>query len=353
MVLFRKLYTRAQLEMGNDISKNVSSLDELEEVIYKCLDRDRGWVEYHADGLADLTDPLQLDETSLKIAGSEREYFKHIRDGYFNEAISVLSEYDDDKIDKLFRGWLVQLCARASYYLGNEDLASEFQKHTYSLNKNLLRPKIEPLYAPLSNPGEQSRAIIRPILEYRQRKGYLSEFDQITSQLTPTATKNQFEESLKEFGSILGFQTQRPEKKESPQKGPDVLWILDENKALIIEAKSRKKKNNKLNKDNYGQLLTSYEWFKDKYPEYQGTKVVVHPNKYATDSISVSDTYALTMEGLSELRSNARILISELCKSNEPSETLAAKCEKRIKELKLTPEGIIKHFLTPFETVTG
>jgi len=164
------------------------------------------------------------------------------------------------------------------------------------------------------------------------------------------ATANQFEESLKRFGSILGFQTQRPEKEEFIKKGPDVLWILDENKALIIEAKSRKKQDNKLNKDEFGQVLTSYEWFKDKYPRYQGIKVVVHPNNYTTDSILASDTYALTMGNLSAMLSNAGILISELCKSTAPSETLIAKCESRIKELKLTPEGIIERFLTPFES---
>ena len=342
--------TRAQLEMGNEISKNVSSLQEFEETINKCLNRDISWVEYHADSLAELTDSIQPDVDSLEIAESERKYFKHIRDGYYDKAISVLSEYDNEGIDKHFRGWLVQLCARASYYWGNESQASEFQKHTYSLNKSLLRPQVEPPYVSLSNLGEQSRAIVKPILEYKQRKGYLAQFDEIKSQLNPIATSNQFEESLKRFGSILGFQTQRPEKEEFVKKGPDVLWILDENKALIIEAKSRKKQANKLNKDEFGQVLTAYEWFKGKYPRYQGIKVVVYPNNYTTDSISASDTYALTMDNLSIMLSNARILISELCISSAPSETLIAKCESRIKELKLTPEEIIEHFLTPFES---
>lgn len=342
--------TRAQLEMGNEISKNVSSLQEFEETINKCLNRNISWVEYHADSLAELTDPIQPDVDSLEIAESERKYFKHIRDGYYDKAISVLSEYDNEDIDEHFRGWLVQLCARASYYWGNESQATEFQKHTYSLNKSLLRPQVEPPYVSLSNLGDQSRAIVEPILEYKQRKGYLAQFDEIKSQLNPIATTNQFEESLKRFGSILGFQTQRPEKEEFIKKGPDVLWILDENKALIIEAKSRKKQDNKLNKDEFGQVLTSYEWFKDKYPRYQGIKVVVHPNNYTTDSILASDTYALTMDNLSAMLSNAGILISELCKSTAPSETLIAKCESGIKELKLTPEGIVERFLTPFES---
>jgi len=56
------------------------------------------------------------------------------------------------------------------------------------------------------------------------------------------------------------------------------------------------------------------------------------------------------MDSLSEMVSDARILVSELCGSSAPPETLSAKCESKINELKLTPEGIIEHFLTPFES---
>jgi hypothetical protein len=86
---------------------------------------------------------------------------------------------------------------------------------------------------------------------------------------------------------MLVFVSQRPEKIYGI--GPDVLWLLNENLGLVIEAKSRKHPKNPLTKENYAQLLTSIEWFKKEYPNYKYIAFSVHQNINTTKAIVTHD----------------------------------------------------------------
>ena len=83
---------------------------------------------------------------------------------------------------------------------------------------------------------------------------------------------------------------------------------LDDKTAWVMEAKSRKQSDNWLTKTEHGQLLQSYEWFQVHYPNVVGVRVVVHPNVYATDSVTVGQSMALTMPKVSELVGSVRTL---------------------------------------------
>ncbi|MBA7698084.1 hypothetical protein ES703_106759 [subsurface metagenome] len=164
--------------------------------------------------------------------------------------------------------------------------------------------------------------------------------------LVPEASSNQFENSLMELGQIIGFHAQRPEHEYG--KGPDVLWIIESKKALIIEVKSRKEAKNALTKDEHGQLLESFQWFQEQYPDVQGYKVVVHPNALVTDVVTSKGSYALTLTNLAVLLTNTRQLISELCSIPMSDSTLIAKCDKLLTDHILSPNLLIDKFLEPF-----
>ncbi|MFB3764178.1 MAG: DEAD/DEAH box helicase [Methanotrichaceae archaeon] len=340
--------TQAQMQLGNEISRDVKSFEEFRDTIEKCLKRDSDWIEYHADRLAEQTNQQKQDIVSLKVAGIERRHLKLIRDGYYDDSIAVLkSALEKGKIDDDLLGWLYQLCARAAYFWGNEERANDFQKEAFSLNKRLLKPRLELPYLPFSEPGIQSIRVVEPLKEYRERRGYVSEFKRITSWLNPHATTNQFEQSLQELGCMLGFHSERPE--NSLGKGPDVLWIVEDNHGFIIEAKSNKKPDNPFTKEDLSQMITSNEWFTTEYPEYKATKIVVQPNNYASPAISTNDIYVLTLDRLYSIISNVGTLIYELANSSSTQEVLVKMCERRLNELNLTPSGIIDNFLVPMK----
>ncbi|MDJ0800934.1 MAG: DEAD/DEAH box helicase family protein [Calothrix sp. MO_167.B12] len=347
--------TRAQFEMGVDISKSVTSKEELYDTIMRCLSHDKEWTQYHAETLAESTECIEEDKNSLNQAAVERKAFKLIRDGYFDKAISKLEKYCEDneekqdKLDKKSRGWLKQFAARAAHYWGETQKAQKLQKEAFANNNLLIRPIVTPPYKPITIPGQQTESLVDKITKYKPlRRAYLAWFEQAVSQLVPESSANQFEQGLKDLGSILGFQTERPENIYG--EGPDVLWLFHNNHGLVIEAKSRKKEKNFLNKDNHGQLLVSVEWFKKNYPDYSYTPVSVHPNVNATKNAVADATKALTYDKLNELITNTRNLLTKLCDSALPDEQLIFECEKLLSDSRLTPESIIEHYLVQFQS---
>ncbi|MCE2696488.1 MAG: DEAD/DEAH box helicase family protein [Nostocales cyanobacterium LE14-WE4] len=343
--------TRAQFEIGIEISKNVVDKKALHDTIIQCLNRDKSWIEYHSETLAELTESLEEDKTFLDQASIERKVFKLMRDGYFEKAISKLEKYWQNgvEIDQKSRGWLKQLAARAAFFWEKTDLSQQLQQQAYEDNHNLLRPQVIPPYVPLTNPGKQAEAIINRITSnYKNnRRGYLAWFRQISFDLVPEASANRFEEALKDLGLILGFDAERPEKIYG-NKAPDVLWLLDDKLGLVIEAKSRKYENNPLNKENYGQLLASVEWFKKEYPTHSCIPVSVHRNTDTTKSIVINDSRALTLNKLNQLITDLSLLLQELCESKVSDDQLVIRCEQFLDNSKFKPDSLIKEYLVAF-----
>jgi len=353
--------TRAQVLMGVEISKNINSRSELIRTINLCFHRDLEWVKYHAETLADLDKPDQINTDELKHADTERKAFHLWRSNNYDKAIAKLSKYyqstnrldeqseQTDKLDEQSKGWLLQFAARIAFFWDRKDLAQELQQRAYGYNNRLIRPLAITSYTPIIKPGKQAKTIVAKIQNFVMRRGYIAEFEEVVSYLVSQASANQFEQALERLGSMLGFSTQRPE--HAYGQGPDVLWLVNDNLGLVIEAKSRKNAKNALTKAQHGQLLTSVEWFKKEYPAYSHIPVSVHPNISATKSAGTNESRALTLEKLNELIVNARNLLSELCDSALTAEELVIQCEKLLSASNLKPLSLVEHFLVPFETV--
>jgi hypothetical protein len=164
--------TRAQFEMGVEISRSVTDKQDFAKTISLCFDRDKNWIEYHAETLAENTDLTDDNSTTLDQAAVERSVFQLVRSGYFDKAIRKLEKYcesgsksEEEKIDAKSRGWLKQLTARIAYYWGKTDMAQKLQQSAYSDNYNLLRPQVTPPYIPLTIPGQQAETIISKITD--------------------------------------------------------------------------------------------------------------------------------------------------------------------------------------------
>jgi replicative superfamily II helicase len=342
--------TNAQFEIGRTVSKNVSDAEDLSKTVGRCLKRDREWMEYHAEQLAELASPVEAKAGALDTAAVERAAFRLFREGYLEKAIEKLAAHISaaPKLDPKSKGWLLQIAARIADAWGNLDRAQQLQQHAYSENKNLLRPKVLPPYVAAHVSGKQAQEVVRKIAEFGYRRGYLAYFDETVSNLTASSSANQFEEGLAELGRILGFYAERPE--NDHQIGPDVLWLLDGTTGLIIEAKSRKNEGNALTKDQHGQLLNAAEWFRATYPSYTGVRISVHPKPVASPRTVTGASKALTLDRLNGLIADARSLLETLCTSAAPDQDLVPRAETLLGKTRLNPTGLVEKYMVPFES---
>ncbi|MDD2466932.1 MAG: DEAD/DEAH box helicase family protein [Desulfobulbus sp.] len=340
--------TRAQLEIGSDISKEVSSLNDLAETIKRSFERDKGWIGYHAETLAELVDEDPPDEMRFIQAAGERKAINLWHDGYHAKAIAKIEKTlaDTLALDPQTCGWMEQLSARIADNWGHPERAEDLQRQAYAHNRNLLRPKILPPYRPLSTPGAQAKVIVNQLGDYRSRRGFLQSFEEIIIHLHKNSSANQFEQALADLATMIGFSSERH---DDNGEGPDVLWLLPGKLGLVIEAKSRKKEKNALTKEEHGQLLVAAEWFACNYKGYGCVRISVHPKNRATKAAVAGASHALTYEKLAALVSDARVLLSSLCKSQLSEADLVIECERLLASSSLKHERFVENYLLPFK----
>jgi replicative superfamily II helicase len=340
--------TRAQLDMGIEITKEIQDSKELLETVKRCLRREKEWVRYHAESLAALTEEKDVDVQSLSMAGAERKAFQLWRDGYHDSAIQKLAKiYDKENVDPLTRGWYLQLAARIAYSWGNAERSQELQQQAYAKNRNLLRPRVLPQLEAVKLPGAQAASILNQLKPYRFRKALLADFEETVSHLVPESSSDQFESALEQLGIYIGFAAQRPEKKEG-NVGPDVLWLLPNKHAWIIEAKSRKLGKSIFTKENHGQLLVSDQWFIQAYPDVAGKRVSILPTNKATRNSVPQNSLAFTLPNLEKLVTSARALLTELCDFPGARDAQLQLAEKLLKKFALRAEDLEHNFLLKF-----
>lgn len=340
--------TRAQLEMGAEISKEVKDLKDLASTIRRSFNRDKSWIEYHAETLAELVDDDAPDARRFNQAAAERKAVDLWHDGYHEQGIAKIEKAlpEGASIDPQARGWMQQLAARIADRWGNRERAEDLQRQAYANNRNLVKPKVVPPYRPLPIAGSQEEMIVRQIGSYRLRRGLLQSFEDTVVHLHHEASANQFEEALTGLATMIGLAAERH---DASGEGPDVLWLLPQRVGLVIEAKSRKKEKNALTKDEHGQLLVAAEWFASKYKGYRCVRVCVHPRNRATKAAVAGASHALTYEKLAALVSDARVLLTTLCESQLSETDLLAECSRRLARSPLRADRLVDSYLMPFE----
>ena len=139
------------------------------------------------------------------------------------------------------------------------------------------------------------------------------------------------------------------ERHDDNGEGPDVLWLLPNKMGLVIEAKSRKKENNALTKEEHGQLLIADEWFHNNYLDYSSVRISVHPQNRATKAAVAGASYALTYEKLNALVSDARIVLSHLCESKLNESDLITECDHILEQSNIKFDKLVANYLSSFE----
>ncbi len=338
--------TRAQLDMGAAVSKEICDLKDMASTILKSFDRDSDWVEYHAETLAETVKQEASDSHRFDVAATERKAFDLWYAGYHEKAIDRLRNPNGlTSLDPQTRGWLLQFASYIAYDWGNSELADKLQREAYAENRNLLRPKTLPPYRPLPKPSKQAAAIASQFRGYHLRRGFLKHFEEVVSYLHAKATANQFEQSLVEFAQLIGLSSERC---DNHGVGPDVLWLLPQLVGVIIEAKSRKDGKNSFTKEEHGQLLVAEQWFKKEYPGYKAVRVSVHPSNIATEAAIASGSYALTYEKLNAMIADARTLFRKLSESQLTDIEVEAECTRLLEVSSIRADRLLEHYMVPF-----
>lgn len=339
--------TRAQLDMGSTVSKEVQDHKELARTVATSFDRDPDWIEYHAETLAEGVEHEPADANRFDIAAAERKAFNLWADGYNDKAIARIDKGINaaQLLDTQTRGWLLQLAGRIANHWGQAERGDELQREAYGNNRNLLRPRVMPPYRPLATPSAQAKVIVKQLQGYRIRRGLLKRFEDVVAQLHAHSTANQFEQALVELAQMIGLSAERF---DSGGQGPDVLWLLPQKVGFIIEAKSRKKEKNALTKDHHGQLLVAEQWFIQNYPGYTAVRISAHPTNKATKPAAATDSYALTYERLAALISDARSLFTSLCESQLADDQLAAECARELERSSVRADKLVQNYLLRF-----
>ena len=340
--------TRVQLELGIAISERIHSFKQLGDTVRQSFNRDHAWVEYQAQVLAEETSNPSIDEASLLVAGQERRFFRLLLDGYYDKAITTQNTFTDSQagIDAKIKGWLYQQSARAAWLWGHEEKCDELQRQAYHANKMLLRPRVAPPHTPLISPTDQSKQILNQLNNYSPRRGLLIAFEELVGWLTPQSTSNQFEESLKKLGNILGYNASRPEDEDGV--GPDVLWLLSASEALVLEAKSRKTGAKPITKEEHSQLLESMVWFSENYATHTVHSAIVNAVPLVTKNVTPGTALALTLSNLDLLIQRTRSLIQGITSTSVSEDTILARCEQLLSQLQLNPQGI-RTYLEPLK----
>jgi replicative superfamily II helicase len=339
--------TRTQIKMGHTISKSLKTRPKLFETVSQCLERDPEWTSFHAETLADATEEEKVDAGAITVASAERDALRFWLANDFDAAIGNLRAAANNQ-DSRMQGWLLQNAARVAYFGGREEHSRNLQKEAFFNNPLLFPPETAIEYQPISSPGEQGSNIADNIKEFEFRKGARDEFEKTVSYLAPSSSSNQFEEALKNLGTLLGYKAQRPDHETGA--GPDVLWLSGKQNAAVIECKHRKENRNPLNKDEHGQLLTSVQWFDSRYPNRNSISFVVHPTEEATEQAAADRTYVMSIAKLERMLVAANGLFSDLSLLTEVGSDLEKRCSELLVKYKLRYEDL-PEYLSYFRAV--
>ncbi len=338
--------TKAQIEIASKTTEGINDVQTLFDTIDQCLNRDKNWVDYHAQELAALTALPKPDKVKLQTIGTMRKAFNLADYGNYESAIAKLNKIFGLNIDDKYKGVASEMQARFYFSWGKVSESENKQKAAFSLNRNLLKPKTTPPYQVMHPKLEQARAIFDSLKEYHFKVGFLEDFDRTILNLNSNVTSNQFEAALNDLAKFIGIQSERPE--NTYKQGPDVLWLLPDNSAYVIEVKSLKKPENKFVKKDLGQLLSSLEWFNEKYEGFVGNPVSIHENENADNSIAVARVKVLTLNALSNLVSKIKGFLYEICRDDLSESELISTIESSLVSNKLTYSDISRIYLKKF-----
>lgn len=267
--------TRAQLALSRDVAAQVENapLSAIMDTARQALNRDKDWIGFAKNALADLPTQTQVIRDS---AVAERTAFDAARLDDYSGAARILTEAAEAE-EPREAGALFE---QAAVYIDAVDPTQAQQLLTLARGRNpyVVRPLVGTPFEPITSEGSQAAvAQERLAANYTNPAKLQLDIVAIVDDLRfdPDLPAEQFEDALRRLGHLLGVGSQRPE--HTFGKGPDNLWALGSDKYWVIEAKSGATSPG-IGKRDMGQLQQSMQWFGERYnlPAH-AEAVMIHP----------------------------------------------------------------------------
>ena len=340
--------TRAQMDLSMEVSKQIQwkNLNEIEEVINYCLDKDEKWLMASKGALVHIKYPAEGFITPFVL--EQRKAFDCAQIGQFAEAIKSMQQAVNSISEKRMKGWLQQQLAEYTHFIDPVE-SQEILKSAVGNNRYVLKPRGGISYTKL---------MTHNMNQARQASDYLKQYEENLNKLIVIAngyidelefrpeTAFRFEHALAMMAYFIGFKSQRPEAEFG--KGPDVLWETGELRYFIIECKNGAVVDT-IAKDYCNQLNGSMLWFKEKYDSTcVGVPIMVHPaNRIEYSATLHESSRIITAEKLKNLKDAFRKFVTALAsrKIGDP-EGIA----KLLDAFSLTADKFIKAYTVDFKT---
>lgn len=337
---------RLQIGIGEELVEQMKSeggqLTTIASLIGQCLRRDETWKEYYKNRMSKLTPDEPQDEHLARVI-SERNAEILYRQRQFKKASDTLNDAIGSA-DVKDRGWLLQLMATYLYPIDRRQ-SMDKQLRAHVENPNLFRPESGITYSKLISTGTRTSRILEWIRQHESNSSVILEVNGIMEKLSwGTSPSELFEQGMCELGRVLGFISDRPEKKTG--EGPDNLWNIHGKTHWIIECKSQVKgSRTEISKTEAGQLHISIGWFQKHHEKEEGLPIFVHPAKKLASGTYINKPFwVLTMNGLKKMRTNTANLYKSLGKI--PFDNLSENSiAQELREHHLETDGLMKEYL--------
>ncbi|MGB2728320.1 MAG: DEAD/DEAH box helicase [Halobacteriota archaeon] len=338
-----------QVKIGEELASVMRTegeqLSVIEKLINQCLNRDAGWKEFYKSRMAKVV-TKEPSKDYLDRALLEREAEALYQKGHVQNAVDKLQELIaiSDQTDK---GWFLQL--KATYlYPTNTTTSMDAQLKAFTENERLFRPPLGISYSKLSSKGtNRASLILEWIRKHDLPNATIIQVNSIKEKLAFGLPSDLFEEGVKEFGVVLGFLSDRPEK--LTRSGPDNLWRIEGKNYWIIECKSGVHEDrSEISKTEANQMSSSIGWFKENYEGDVGLPVFVHPANVLAKDAFVEQSWTLQPDALEKLKTNVSSFYNSLKGISSDSLSLDV-IKQKLKEHHLDKDDLIKHYLKRVE----
>lgn len=309
--------TKNQIKLSDQIAKQLANkpIDEIFDSLEYCLQRDPDWIATSKSILSQIEYKDEVEESNIE--NTLTECFELAKHEQYNECTKMLEELINRQEDNEIKGYLkMQL---AEYYNFIDSSASqEILKSAYNLNSKVTKPISGINFKKDTNKINKQ---VENIINFIQRNkedfnNIIIKLNAILSNLVfVEGTSKLFEKAIKDVGEFIGIESERPE--EETGIGPDDLYWIGKEYAMIIECKNEVKKENNICKHDCNQLNGSYEWYDSKYEKtgIEGIPIMIHPsNIYNRECTPNKKTRIITEVELNRLKDNINKFIKELSK---------------------------------------